>query len=238
MSTLYRRLALSQNPVARTLRATRSFVRAFSIPTPKWFFRPLFAAYLAIRAVYYFLKRVFICEPFFKSHCMRYGRNVHTGVFNHWIMGHGQLIVGDDVIVDGKCSFVFAVRYTENPTLRIGSHVGIGHNSTFTIGREITIGDHVMIGGDVEMFDTPGHPSDPDLRRTGAPARSEDVRAIHVEDDAWIGSGSIIFPGVTVGKGSIVARGAMVMNSIPPYVIVAGSPARQIARLTPKEESN
>jgi acetyltransferase-like isoleucine patch superfamily enzyme len=235
MSTLYRRLALSQHPVARSLRTTRSFVRAFSIPAPKWLFRPLFATYIAIRTVYYFLKRVFVCEPFFKSHCTQYGRNVHTGVFNHWIMGQGRLIVGDDVIIDGKCSFIFALRYAENPTLHIGDRVGIMHNSTFTVGREITIGNDVMIGSDVQMFDSPGHPTDPVLRRAGSPALPEDVKAIHIEDNAWIGSGSIIFPGVTVGKASIVARGAIVMSSVPPYVIVAGSPARQIARLTSRE---
>jgi acetyltransferase-like isoleucine patch superfamily enzyme len=65
----------------------------------------------------------------------------------------------------------------------------------------------------------------------------EDVKAIRIEDNAWIGSGTIIYPGVTVGEGSIVARGAIVMSSVPPNVIVAGSPARQIARIGNSKES-
>ena len=83
--------------------------------------------YLFLRRVYYFLIRVFVCEPFFKTYCAQYGRNVHTGVFVHWIRGRGQLIVGDNVTVDGKCSFIFAVRYAEQPTLRIGNNVWVGH---------------------------------------------------------------------------------------------------------------
>ena len=100
-------------------------------------------------------------------YCTKYGRNVHTGVFVHWVMGSGQLIVGDNVTVDGKCSFVFAVRYCEQPTLRIGDNVGVGHLSTFVVGREITIGNNVMIGDQVVMFDSPGHPTDPALRLAG-----------------------------------------------------------------------
>jgi acetyltransferase-like isoleucine patch superfamily enzyme len=151
-------------------------------------------------------------------------------------MGRGQLIVGDNVTIDGKCSFIFAVRYTDQPTFRIGNNVRIGHNCVFTIGREIAIGNNVMIGGNIEMFDSPGHPTDPASRLAGAPALPQDVKAIRIEDNVWVGSGSTIFPGVTLGEGCVVARGAIVMSNVPAYVIVAGSPARQIARLNnPKE---
>jgi maltose O-acetyltransferase len=55
------------------------------------------------------------------------------------------------------------------------------------------------------------------------------VRPISIGDNVWIGSSSIIFPGVTIGDNSVVAMGAVVMNSVPPNVVVAGNPARQIA---------
>lgn len=193
--------------------------------------------YVFLREIYYFAVRVLVCEPLFKAYCTEHGRNLHTGVFIHWVMGRGQLIVGDNVTIDGKCSFIFAVRYTDRPTLRIGSDVRIGHNCVFTIGREITIGNNAMIGGNIEMFDSPGHPTDPALRLAGAPASPQDVKPIRIEDNVWVGSGSTIFPGVTLGEGCIVARGAMVMSNVPPYVIVAGSPARQIGRLNNPKES-
>ena len=237
MKSLYSHLAISNDPVARAIRAIYRCVRNFSLPAPIWIFRPILSVYLFLRETYYFLVRVFVCEPFFKAYCTKYGRNVHTGPFVHWIQGRGQLIVGDNVTIDGKCSFIFAVRYTDHPTLRIGNNVGIGHNSTFTIGREITIGNNVMIGGNIEMFDSPGHPTDPASRLAGLPALPEDVKPIHIEDNVWIGSGTTIFPGVTLGEGCIVARGAIVMSNVPPYVIVAGSPARQIARLGNTKES-
>jgi acetyltransferase-like isoleucine patch superfamily enzyme len=237
LSSLYRRLAISNHPAAGGIRGIYRFLRNFSLPAPRWIFGPILTVYLILRGIYYFCIRVFICEPFFKAYCTKYGRNVHTGVFIHWIQGRGQLIIGDNVLIDGKCGFHFAVRYTEQPTLRIGNNVGIGHGSAFTVGREVTIGNDVMIATNVEMFDSPGHPTDPVLRRAGAPALPEDVKPIRIEDNVWIGSGATIYPGVTVGEGSIVARGAIVMSNVPPYVIVAGSPARQIARIANTKES-
>lgn len=49
-----------------------------------------------------------------------------------------------------------------------------------------------------------------------------------VEDEAWIGSNAIILSGVTIGKGAIIAAGAVVTRDVPPYAIVGGNPARLI----------
>jgi acetyltransferase-like isoleucine patch superfamily enzyme/acyl carrier protein len=141
------------------------------------------------------------------------------------------LIVGDYLSLEGKCSFMFAVRYSEAPTLLIGNHTTIGHGCTFTVGRGVSIGNHCLIASDVEIFDSPGHPTDPGLRKLGRPANPEDVRAITVEDNVWIGKNAIVFPGVTIGEGSVVAIGSHVMTDVPPYTLVAGAPARVIARL-------
>lgn len=66
----------------------------------------------------------------------------------------------------------------------------------------------------------------------------EDARskgAIVVEDEVWIGYGSIILSGVTIGKGSIVAAGSVVTHSVPPYAIVAGNPAKVVRYRLPQE---
>jgi len=237
LNSLYSRIAISDSRSANALRAVYRYIRNFSLPAPRWIFRPLLAVFLLFREIYYFSVRVLICEPFFKACCTAYGRNLHTGVFLHWIQGSGRLIVGDNVTIDGKCSFVFAVRYSDRRLLRIGNNVVIGHRSSFIVGREITIGDNVLIGNDVTLFDSPGHPTDPALRLAGSPALPEDVRPIHVESNVWVGSGSIIYPGVTLGEGCVVARGSVVMSSVSPYVVVAGSPARQIRRLRSIQDS-
>ena len=88
-----------------------------------------------------------------------------------------------------------------------------------------------MIAADVRMFDAPGHPTDPALRKAGNPANPEDVRLISIHDNVWIGTGAVIFPGVTVGEGSVVVTGAVVVNDVAPYTMVGGNPARLIQRL-------
>lgn len=51
-----------------------------------------------------------------------------------------------------------------------------------------------------------------------------------IDDYSYIGYGSIIFPGVKIGKGSVVGAGSVVINDIKPYTIVSGNPARFIKR--------
>jgi acetyltransferase-like isoleucine patch superfamily enzyme len=191
--------------------------------------------FLALRSAYHFLLRTLVCEPLFKAYCTRHGRGVRTDVYVHWVQGRGRLIVGDDVLVDGKCSFTFAQRFSESPTLEIGDGTGIGHGSSFTVARRITIGRNCRIAGGVRFFDSSGHPSDPEARRQGRPPAPEEVRPITVGDNVWIGSGAFVFPGVTIGENSVVAAGAVVTGDVPADTVVAGNPARRVAALGTKE---
>src|SRR6476661_1531324 len=129
-----RTIALSDHWLPRLLRTLRRRVRNFGLPPiPRALASPLLAVFLTLRSTYYFIVRVFFCEPFFKAHCSRYGRNVHTGVFLHWIQGRGELIVGDNVVIDGKCTISFATRFSDQPKLLIGDNTGIGHACSLTI---------------------------------------------------------------------------------------------------------
>lgn len=225
---LYRSIARSNHWFPRLLRACLRITRNFSIPAPRVVTVPLAGVFIVARSVYYFIMRVFFCEPFFKSYCTKYGRNLHTGSFFHWVQGRGELLIGNDVTIDGKCGFCFAARYSDRPRLIIGDHTIIGHNTSFTVGEQISVGRHCQISGGVSILDSPGHPLDPTARREGKPAMREDVRPVVIEDDAWIGQRVIILPGVTIGRGSVVAAGSVVMTSVPPNVLVAGNPARQL----------
>lgn len=221
-------LVLSDHWFPRFLRRARRAVLDFSVPAPRLLAIPFATAFLAARSVYYFIARVLFCEPFFKACCTKYGKNLHTGVYFHWIKGRGELMVGDNVLVDGKCVFIFAARYAARPTLIIGDDTGIGHGCNFTIGQRITIGRHCRIAGGVVLFDAPGHPLDPAMRMAGSPAAAEDVKPIAIADNVWIGRNSMILPGVTIGDGSVVAAGSVVMTPVPANVLVAGNPARQL----------
>jgi acetyltransferase-like isoleucine patch superfamily enzyme len=52
---------------------------------------------------------------------------------------------------------------------------------------------------------------------------------ITIEDDCWIASGATLLAGVTIGRGSVVAAGAVVTKSFPPNSIIAGVPAKRIS---------
>jgi acetyltransferase-like isoleucine patch superfamily enzyme len=181
--------------------------------------------------VLHFGRRVLVAEPLFKAHCRSYGPRLHTGIFVHWIQGKGDIILGNDVTFDGKSSFKFAARYSPNPTLKVGNHTGIGHDCSFTIGKQISIGDHCRIASGVTFFDAPGHPLDPEARKLGAPVEEQDVRPISIGNNVWIGSKSVIFPGVVIGDNSVIAMNSSVMTSVPPDTVVGGNPARSMKSL-------
>ena len=233
--SVYRTVALSNHPLARALRSFRRKVLEFSIPAPRFLFLPVLYVFMGIRGTWYFLYRVFICEPLFKMRCHSYGKNLHTGQCVHEMWGKGDLVLGDNVEVDGKCAFFFAVRFSERPFLKVGDNTGIGHNCMFSVGKSITIGKNCRIGVNITMFDSPGHPLDPQRRLAGEAPDPENVRPIVIGDNVWLGSGVVIFPGVNIGDNSVVSQGSIVMSDIPANVVVAGNPARKIMSLEAKQ---
>ena len=228
-------LSTSERPAASAVRRARRAVTQFTLPPVSGTLaRPGLWMFLAARRVLYFFYRVLVCEPFFRAACTTCGRGVRTDVFIHWIQGRGRLVVGDHVLVDGKCSFTFATRYTPDPTLVIGEYSGIGHGCRFVVGKRITIGRYCRIASDVWMFDSSGHPTDAEARLVGAAASADDVRAITVGNNVWIGGRAIIHPGVTIGDHSVISAGAVVMADVPAYAVVAGNPARTVMTSNPR----
>jgi acetyltransferase-like isoleucine patch superfamily enzyme len=229
---LHRYVATSDQLPARAGRMVHRGLVNFSVPAPRIILRPALQVFLLLRSVYYFAYRVLICEPFFKAYCTRLGRNFHTGVYLHWVQGEGEIVVRDNVTIDGKCSFLFSPRYCKNPTLQIGSRSFIGHDSQFTVGKSIIIGDDCKIAGGVFLFDMSGHPADPAQRLANLPTPSDKVRPIVIGNNVWIGTRATICPGVTVGSGSVVAAHAVVTHDVRPNMLVAGNPAREVRPLT------
>lgn len=231
--TVRQRLATSDARAIRFLRGIRRRVNTVALPVPRVVAWPMLQAFLIGRAIWHWVFRVFVCEPLFKAQCREYGRRVRTDVYIHWIQGRGDIMLGDDVLVDGKCSISFAARYAARPRLVIGGHTGIGHGCAFSIGKQIAIGAHCRIAAGVWMFDSSGHALDPEARLAGVAPAAADVRPIAIGDNVWIGSRAIIHPGVTIGAHSVVSAGAIVMGDVPPYSLVAGNPARRVRSLTP-----
>jgi acetyltransferase-like isoleucine patch superfamily enzyme/acyl carrier protein len=231
--SLYQFLAVSNHPLAKAARQAKRFGRRFSIPAPRVIFRPILLLYLWVRAVYFFFLRVFVCEPLFKAYCQKYGRNVHTGTYLHWVKGRGSIVLGDNITIDGKCSILFGARFVKSPSLTIGSMTGISHKCMFVIGKSITIGSHCAIASGTIIFDSSGHPNDAQRRIRGESTGPDDVKPVVIRDHVWIGRNAIIVPGVTIGEGAIVATGSVVMTDVAPYTVVSGNPAGKVGDCRP-----
>jgi galactoside O-acetyltransferase len=112
--------------------------------------------------------------------------------------------------------------------LRIGDRTFIGHNVTIVCNREVTIDDDVLIAGDCRISDYDGHAASLEARIAKVLPTAEDIRPVHICKGAWIGSGAFILKGVTVGTGAIVGANSVVTHNVPPYSVVAGSPAEVV----------
>jgi acetyltransferase-like isoleucine patch superfamily enzyme len=235
--TLRHRLATSKAPLPRFLKWAYWQVNGLSVPAPKAVVLPAVWIFLFVRDAYYFAMRVFICEPFFKACCTKYGRNLHTDAHLHWIAGKGDIIIGDNVSVVGKVDIGFAARFADRPRLEIGDNTGIGGGCSFAIGKLISIGRNCTLSGGIQIMDSNGHDTDPGSRWRHEPPKVEDVRPVLIRDNVWIGRNCIIFPGVKVGEGSVISAASIVRSHVPPYSVVAGNPARVMFRLKKPEQT-
>jgi len=109
--------------------------------------------------------------------------------------------------------------------LIVGDNSNIGPFAYIGCSGMITIGSNVMISPRVSIYAENHNFSRTDITMKEQGVTREDVI---IEDDCWIAANSIVLAGVTIGKGSIVAAGSVVTKDVPPYSIVAGSPARVI----------
>ena len=107
--------------------------------------------------------------------------------------------------------------------MEIGTDTWIGQGCFFHSAGGIYIGKTVGIGPMVKIL-TSFHGED----SAEIPVMQNPLRfaPVHIEEGADIGVGSIILPGVTIGKNSIIGAGAVVTKDVLPYSVVAGSPAR------------
>lgn len=119
----------------------------------------------------------------------------------------------------------------------VGTKVSIGHSFICDYGRNIHIGNNVLIAPNVQIY-TATHPIDLDERLT--PVETDEgveyirhtyALPVTIEDGCWIGGGVIILPGITIGKGSVIGAGSVVTKNIPPDSLAAGNPCKVIRKI-------
>jgi acetyltransferase-like isoleucine patch superfamily enzyme len=106
----------------------------------------------------------------------------------------------------GKCTFVGRTEVALHDTVAIGDFVVINDNVT------ILTGTHSIDDSAWGLITKP----------------------IEVCDYAWIGQGAMILPGVVVGRGAVVGAGAVVAESVEPFSVMVGNPARPLSRKRPQ----
>ena len=83
---------------------------------------------------------------------------------------------------------------------------------------------------DCRISDTDGHPRQADLRAANLPADVRDIRPVRIGKYAWVGNGSHIMKGVTIGEGAIIGANSVVISDIPPYSLALGNPAEVLIK--------
>ena len=136
------------------------------------------------------------------------------------IRNHGSLEIGERTHVwpDVKISMVGTAGAPA--VVRIGRGCSLGDRTQIHACRLVEIGDDVLISWDVTLLENNYH--------------SSSKGPIRIESDVWIGCRAIVLSGVTVGRGSVIAAGAVVTRDVPPHTLVGGNPARALREITPE----
>ena len=150
------------------------------------------------------------------------------------ISNGGQIIIAEGVTLNSSnrgyhLNMHSPVKlFVDRPGARItiGAHSRL-HGACLHAYSAITIGKRCLIAANTQIIDGSGH----DLSFGAVEQRiftGGDSRPIVLEDDVWVGANTLILPGVTIGKGSVIGAGSVVTKAIPPMVVAAGNPARII----------
>uniref|UniRef100_M4BM62 Maltose/galactoside acetyltransferase domain-containing protein n=1 Tax=Hyaloperonospora arabidopsidis (strain Emoy2) TaxID=559515 RepID=M4BM62_HYAAE len=138
-----------------------------------------------------------------------------------------QAILANLLGAKGQDCFVempFRCDYGSN--IRLGDRVYMNFNCVLLDVCEITIGDRVMFGHNVQLY-TATHPLGPKARASGY----ELGKPITIKDDVWIGGNVVVVPGVTIGRGAVIGAGSVVTKNVAPMCVYVGNPAKLVKNI-------
>jgi acetyltransferase-like isoleucine patch superfamily enzyme len=143
------------------------------------------------------------------------------------IFGEEHVVVGSPVRIDA-----FALITAGPGTVRIGDHVHISAGAYVFGTAGATLGDFVNLSARSVLMTASDDFGDGSLVGPMVPDAFRNVRRapIHLESHVVIGVGSVVLPGVTIGRGATVGALSVVKHDVPDLAMVAGVPARRIGR--------
>ena len=115
--------------------------------------------------------------------------------------------------------------------VHFGSGIYANSNLTLVDDGHIYVGDKVMFGPNV-MIATANHPIDADLRSRGLQYNKD----VYIGENAWIGAGAVIVPGVRIGKNAVIGAGSVVTRDIPDNVVAVGNPCRVLREVSERDK--
>jgi acetyltransferase-like isoleucine patch superfamily enzyme len=159
---------------------------------------------------------------------------IDEGVYIHATPG-GVKIGANSIVMHRAVLHVYNFRDMPHSGITIGEDCLIGEFTVIRGQGGVTIGDRVYTSPMTQIIAVNHIFENPDV-----PFIEQGIRAegIQIEDDVWLGSNSVITDGVHIGKGAVVAAGAVVTRDVPPHTLVAGIPAKvikEIARENPDD---
>ena len=132
-------------------------------------------------------------------------------------------VAGQRINVEQGANFYTGWEIELGDDSSLGVHCMVPYD--LKVGKDVMMGPEVIIVGENHRFD-----------RIDVPMRLQGYTKfppVRIEDDVWIGARAIILPGVNIGRGAIIAAGAIVTKNVPSYAICAGNPARVIKYRNP-----
>lgn len=149
-----------------------------------------------------------------------------TTIFNERYISIGDnTLIGPGVAL--SAGMVPGQECITNPVVTIGDRCLIGKGSGIVGHFSITIGNDVWTGHHVYITDQ-NHGYEDVTRPISEQSQPE--RAVSIGNGSWLGHGSIVLPGVTIGEHVVVGANSVVTKDIPSFSVAVGSPARVIRR--------
>jgi acetyltransferase-like isoleucine patch superfamily enzyme len=217
-----------KTPLHRFLRSLLKNISRPQIPPLPRLLRLPFRFFYELHYVVIFVGRwlLTVCYrlPLFQARCEKVGRNLSIDGLP-FVSGHVKIEIGDNVWLGGKVA-ILSGRMLDEPRLIIRDNAEVGWNTLITVNREVIIEEHVRVSYDCRITDSDAHPQEADLRAAGQPAHLDNIRPVRICRNAWIGNGTHIMKGVTIGEGAIIGANSVVMTDVPRYCLAVGNPAR------------
>jgi acetyltransferase-like isoleucine patch superfamily enzyme len=203
-------------------------IKGIEVPNIPVLFKLLYLFHVVIKQTISDVLRILYYTPLLKSRLKNNPRQLYLYGGLPVVIGSLDIIMGDKVRLAAMTTISGRTVGNNVPQLIIGDNVGIGWRTSISVGNTIILGNNVRIAGDCFLAGYPGHPTNAKLRALGKADDESQIGDIILDDDVWLATGVKIMPGVTIGRGTIVAAGSVVTKDLPSLVLAGGVPAKII----------